>query len=75
MVPHPNPTNQVLLHYPMALWTTLNNKIIRKLNSSIPKLGDIWVIVEMELESCCAQFYKPKIDNKIRIRHRLIRIV
>jgi hypothetical protein len=27
--------------------------IIRELNSSMPRLRDIWVPVEVEIESCC----------------------
>jgi hypothetical protein len=38
-----------LLHYPWPFWTTLNNKVIRELNSYVPILGDIWVIVEVKL--------------------------
>ncbi len=40
----------------------------QKLNSYVPRLGDIWVIVKVELESCCAQFYKLEMTTTLGLK-------
>jgi hypothetical protein len=50
-------------------------RIFRELHISTPKLGDIWIPIKIEAKAYCVQLYKPKLDHKIRIRNRLIKIV
>jgi hypothetical protein len=60
---------------PSLLEKIEQQKIFWELHISTPKLGDIWIHVEIGAKACCVQFYKLKLDHKIRIRNRHIRIV
>jgi hypothetical protein len=45
----------------------------KELHSVTPRLGDIWIPVEIGVKACCVQFYKPKLNHRIRIGNKLLR--
>jgi len=40
-----------------------------------PKIGNVWISIEMDVKDCCAQFYKLKQENNIRIGDHISNIV
>jgi hypothetical protein len=54
---------------------TKQQRIAKELSISIPRLGNIWIFIEIELESYFIQFYRPKLDQKLHVGDRLIRIM
>jgi hypothetical protein len=42
-------------------------RIIRELFGFVPRLRDIYILVEVELESCFIQFYKHELHQKLHV--------
>ncbi len=49
--------------------------MVREKSTSIFRLGDIWIPIELDIKACFTQFYKLKLDNRTNIRDRIFRIV
>jgi hypothetical protein len=49
--------------------------VVREKSTSILRLGDIWILIELDVKACFALFYKLELDNRINIRDRILRIV
>jgi hypothetical protein len=49
--------------------------LIKKLSSLVPRLGDIWIRIKIEIETYCIQFYKLELDHKVQVGDRIIRIM
>jgi hypothetical protein len=60
-----------LFHGPLEI--IKQQRIIKELLSLILRLGDIWIPLEVEIKSCCMQFYKPEFDHKIQVGNMIIR--
>jgi hypothetical protein len=40
----------------------------------VPKLGDVWVPIDISVKHCCAQFYRPELDSRIKEGECILRI-
>jgi len=49
--------------------------MVREKSTSILRLGDIWISVDLNVRACCTQLYKLELDNRINIRDKILRIV
>jgi hypothetical protein len=38
------------------------------------RVGDIWILVHISIKNYCTQFYRPKLDTKIKERDCILRI-
>jgi hypothetical protein len=50
-------------------------RMVREKSTSILRLGDIWISVDLNVRACCTQLYKLELDNRINIRDKILRIV
>jgi hypothetical protein len=49
--------------------------VVKEKSTSISRLGDIWIPIELDVRACFAQFDKLKLDNRINSRNRILRIM
>jgi hypothetical protein len=68
---HKKPCSFTLSYGPLD--TIEQHKIIRELPSSMPRIWDIWIPIEIEVEPYCIHFYKLELDHKIWVRDQIIR--
>jgi hypothetical protein len=54
---------------------TLESTGYEEKNYLNPKIGNVWISIEMDVKDCCAQFYKLKQENNIRIGDHISNIV
>jgi len=47
--------------------------VVREKSTSISRLGDIWIPIELDARDCFTQFDKLELDNRINIRNRILR--
>ncbi len=40
----------------------------------MPRVGDIWISIDIGIRNCCTQFYKPKLDTRIKEGDYILRI-
>ncbi len=70
-----NPTNfkdQVFFHKLLALLKWLKvQRVFRERITPILKLRYVWVPIYSNVKNYCAQFYRPKLDNRIKGDHIL----
>ncbi len=38
-------------------------QVIREKNITLPRVGDIWIPIDIGVRNCCSQFYKPKLEG------------
>jgi hypothetical protein len=48
--------------------------VFKKRITSVLRLGDVWVPVNSSVKHYCAQFYRPKLDNKIKEGDHILKI-
>jgi hypothetical protein len=48
--------------------------VIREKIIVVPRVRNIWILVDTGIRNCCAQFYKPKLDNRIKARNNTLKI-
>jgi hypothetical protein len=58
----------------LALWNDLVQQIVKGKITVFPKLGDVWVPIDIGIKNYCAQFYKPDVDNKIKEGDRVLKM-
>jgi hypothetical protein len=51
-----------------------NRRIIKEKNVSVFQIGNIFIPPYTNLKGCCAQFYYPKLDHKIEVGDRVLRV-
>ncbi len=49
--------------------------MVREKSTSISRLCDIWIPIELDARACFAQFDKLKLDNRINIINKILRIM
>jgi hypothetical protein len=47
--------------------------VIREKIIVVPKVRDIWILVDISVTNCCAQFYRPEFDSGIKARDRILK--
>jgi hypothetical protein len=67
------PSSFTSFHGPLEI--IKQQRIIKELPSLVPRLGDIWIPLEVKVESFCIQFYNHELDHKIQVGDMIIRIV
>lgn len=45
--------------------TIEQQRLIKELSSSMPRLGDIWIPTRIEVKTYCIQLYKLELDHKV----------
>jgi hypothetical protein len=51
-----------------------NQSLEREKIKSIPRVGDLWIPLDITILECCAQFYMLEIDDRIKTRGCILRI-
>jgi len=51
-----------------------NQKLEREKIKSIPRVGNLWIPLDITIPRCYVQFYMLEIDDRIKIGDRFLRI-
>jgi hypothetical protein len=38
------------------------------------RVGNMWILVDIDIRNYCAQFYKPELDSRIKVIDHILRI-
>ncbi len=49
-------------------------QVIRERIIVVPRVGDISILVDIDIRNCCSQFYRPKLDNWIEEGNCILKI-
>lgn len=59
----------------LGLLNQLDNQKLKKENINfIPIINDLWIPLDLTILGCCAQFYRPKINDKVKIGDHILKI-
>jgi hypothetical protein len=62
---------------PLALGplNQLENQKLEKENINyIPRISDLWIPLDFTIPRCCAQFYRPKINDRVKVGDFILKI-
>lgn len=51
------------------------HRVVRGKTVLVPRPSDMWILAKLNVRNCCAQFYKSKFNNKIKIVNNFFRII
>jgi len=51
-----------------------NQKLKKEKINYILGINDLWIPLDFTIPGCCAQFYKPKIDDKVKVGDCILKI-
>ncbi len=68
-IKNPCPSSQSLGH----LGKIEEHKVVKGNIMLVPRPSDMWILAKLNVRTCCAQFYRSKLNNKIRIVNKNFR--
>jgi hypothetical protein len=51
------------------------HKVVKGKTMLVSRSSDMWILAKLNDKTCCAQFYKSKLNNKIKIVNKFLRIL